>query len=128
MSRHYWINGRRESFVHGDGAYDRTFVFEGVLARNPNAKLIVPPRKGAVTGPTVATSPTQRDQRWSRRDRCARSDELAKDDRLIRRSKVEATISREKRDHCGDTRSRAMRARSVSPKPDSRDQIARQDA
>ncbi len=55
------LAGAPASFM-GDGAYDRTFVFEGVLARNPNAKFIVPPRKGAVTGPTVATSPTQRDQ------------------------------------------------------------------
>jgi hypothetical protein len=46
----------------GDGAYDRACVLEGVLARNPNAKFIVPPCKGAVTGPTAATSPTQRDQ------------------------------------------------------------------
>src|ERR1039458_806111 len=55
------LAGAPASFM-GDGAYDRTCVLEGVLARNPNAKFIVPPCKGAVTRPTVATSPTQRDQ------------------------------------------------------------------
>ena len=46
----------------GDGAYDRGCVLEGVLARNPKAKFIVSPCKGAVTRPTVTTSPTQRDR------------------------------------------------------------------
>ena len=55
------LAGAPASFM-GDGAYDRACVLEGVLARNLNAKFIVPPCKGAVTGPTAATSPTQRDQ------------------------------------------------------------------
>ncbi len=55
------LAGAPASF-RGDGAYDRAYVLEGVLARNPNAKFIVPPCKGAVTGATVATTPTQRDQ------------------------------------------------------------------
>ena len=75
----------------GDGAYDRACVLEGVLARNPNAKFIVPPCKGAVTGPTAATSPKPARPTCSRR-RCARADELAKDrPGYNRRSKVEAS-------------------------------------
>src|SRR5208337_2603330 len=40
-----------------DGAYDRSGVLDAVLARNPSASFIVPPCKGAVPGPTAATSP-----------------------------------------------------------------------
>ena len=45
-----------------DGAYDRSRVLDAVLARTPSARFIVPPCKGAVPGPTAATSPTQRDR------------------------------------------------------------------
>ena len=41
-----------------DGAYDRASVLDAVLVRNPSARFVVPPCKGAVTGPTAATSPT----------------------------------------------------------------------
>ena len=41
-----------------DGAYDRSGVLDAVVARNPSASFIVPPCKGAVPGPTAATSPT----------------------------------------------------------------------
>jgi hypothetical protein len=85
----------------GDGAYDRTCVLEGVLARNPNAKFIVPPCKGAVTGPTVATSPTQRDQPVLAVDAHGRMN-WQKTTGYNRRSKVEASISRYKR-VIGDT-------------------------
>ena len=85
----------------GDGAYDRTCVFEGVLARNPNAKFIVPPCKGAVTGPTAATSPTQRDQHVLAVDAHGRMN-WQKTSGYNRRSKVEASISRYKR-VIGDT-------------------------
>jgi hypothetical protein len=44
-----------------DGAYDWSAVLDAVLTRNPNARFIVPPCKGAVIGPTAATAPTQRD-------------------------------------------------------------------
>jgi hypothetical protein len=55
------LAGAPASFM-GDGAYDRACVLDGVLARNPNAKFIAPPCKGAVPEPMAATSPTQRDQ------------------------------------------------------------------
>jgi len=35
-----------------DGAYDRASVLDAVLAGNPSARFVVPPCKGAVTGPT----------------------------------------------------------------------------
>ena len=85
----------------GDGAYDRSFVLEGLLARNPNAKFIVPPCKGAVTGPTAATSPTQRDQHVLAVDAHGRMN-WQKTTGYNRRSKVEASISRYKR-VIGDT-------------------------
>lgn len=85
----------------GDGAYDRACVLEGVLARNPTAKFIVPPCKGAVTGPTVATSPTQRDQHVLAVDARGRMN-WQKTTGYNRRSKVEASISRYKR-VIGDT-------------------------
>ena len=49
-----------------DGAYDRTATYDAILARNSFARYIVPPRKGAVPGPTATISPTQRDRhiRW----------------------------------------------------------------
>ena len=85
----------------GDGAYGRSFVLEGVLAKNPNAKFIVPPCKGAVTGPTAATSPTQRDQHVLAVDAHGRMN-WQKTTGYNRRSKVEASISRYKR-VIGDT-------------------------
>jgi len=94
------LAGAPASF-RGDGAYDRACVLEGVLARNPNAKFIVPPCKGAVTGPTVATSPTQRDQHVLAADAHGRMN-WQKTTGYNRRSKVEASISRYKR-FIGDT-------------------------
>ena len=44
-----------------DGAYDRAATFDAILARNPYARFIVPPRKGSVSGPTATISPTRRD-------------------------------------------------------------------
>jgi hypothetical protein len=89
------LAGAPASFM-GDGAYDRACVLEGVLARNPNAKFIVPPCKGAVTGPTAATSPTQRDQHVLAVDAHERMN-WQKTSGYNRRSKVEASISRYKR-------------------------------
>jgi len=94
------LAGAPASFM-GDGAYDRACVLEGVLARNPNAKFIVPPCKGAVTGPTAATSPTQRDQHVLAVDAHGRMN-WQKTTGYNRRSKVEASISRYKR-VIGDT-------------------------
>jgi len=94
------LAGAPASFM-GDGAYDRTCVLEGVLARNPNAKFIVPPCKGAVTRPTAAASPTQRDQHVLAVDAHGRMN-WQKTSGYNRRSKVEASISRYKR-VIGDT-------------------------
>ena len=88
------LAGAAASFM-GDVAYDRACVLEGVLARNPNAKFIVPPCRGAVTGPTVATSPTQRDQHVLTVDAHGRM-KWQKTTGYNRRSKVEASISRYK--------------------------------
>ena len=89
------LAGAPASFM-GDGAYDWTCVLEGVLARNPNANFIVPPCKGAVTGPTAATSPTQRDQHVLAVDAHGRMN-WQKTTGYNRRSKVEASIGRYKR-------------------------------
>jgi hypothetical protein len=105
------LAGAPASFM-GDGAYDRACVLEGVLARNPNAKFIVPPCKGAVTGPTVATSPTQRDQHVLAVDAHGRMN-WQKTSGYNRRSKVEASISRYKR-VIGDTLKSREDARRVT--------------
>src|ERR1700691_3311786 len=44
-----------------DGAYDRTATYDAILARNPFARFIVPPCKGAVPGPTatISTNPAR---------------------------------------------------------------------
>ena len=105
------LAGAPASFM-GDGAYDRTCVFEGVLARNPNAKFIVPPCKGAVTGPMAATSPTWRDQHVLAVDARGRMN-WQKTSGYNRRSKVEASISRCKR-VIGDTLKSREDARRVT--------------
>jgi hypothetical protein len=46
----------------GDGAYDQDGVSRSVAARHPDARIIVPPRSGAVPSKTAETAPTQRDQ------------------------------------------------------------------
>jgi Transposase DDE domain len=89
----------------GDGAYDRTYVFDALLARNPSANpsatIIVPPCKGALPGPTSATAPTQRDLHIHSIDEQGRMN-WQKESRDNRRSKVEASIGRYKR-VIGDT-------------------------
>ncbi|GGC71408.1 hypothetical protein GCM10011504_56370 [Siccirubricoccus deserti] len=52
------LNGSVTSLT-GDGAYDRDDVYAAVVARHPNAAVVVPPRSSAV--PSEATAPTQRD-------------------------------------------------------------------
>jgi hypothetical protein len=42
-----------------DGAYDRTTTYDVILVRNPHARFIVPPCKGAMPGPKAALSPTR---------------------------------------------------------------------
>ena len=46
----------------GDGAYDQEGVCSGVVARHPEAAVIVPPRSSAVPSETAETAPTQRDR------------------------------------------------------------------
>jgi hypothetical protein len=45
----------------GDGAYDRDDVYAEVVARHPEAAMVVPPRANAVPSGTAETAPTQRD-------------------------------------------------------------------
>jgi Transposase DDE domain len=79
-----------------DGAYDRSGVLDAVLARNPSASFIVPPCKGAVPGPTAATSPTKRDRHVLWVEEHGRMN-WQKASGYNMRSKVEAAISRYKR-------------------------------
>ena len=79
-----------------DGAYDRSGVLDAVLARSPSASFIVPPCKGAVPGPTAATSPTQRDRHVLWVEEHGRMN-WQKASGYNLRAKVEAAISRYKR-------------------------------
>ena len=54
------IDGPVGSFT-GDGAYDRDDVYAEVVARHPDAGVIVPPRSSAVPSGTAETAPTRRD-------------------------------------------------------------------
>ncbi len=84
-----------------DGAYDRAATYDAILARNPSARFIVPPCKGAVPGPTATISPTQRDLHVLAVDEHGRMN-WQKASGYNTRSKVEAAISRYKR-VIGDT-------------------------
>jgi len=55
------VEGPVASFT-GDGAYDQDNVFRGVIDRDPEAAVIVPPRATAVLSETAETEPTQRDR------------------------------------------------------------------
>ena len=48
--------------VTADGAFDRDNVYGEVVARYPDAAVIVPLRSGAVLSQTAETAPTQRDR------------------------------------------------------------------
>ena len=72
-----------------------------ILARNPSARSIVPPCKGAVPGPTATNSPTQRDLHVLAVDKHGRVN-WQKPSSYNTRSKVEAAIGRYKR-VIGDT-------------------------
>jgi Transposase DDE domain len=95
-----------------DGVYDRSAALDAVLARNSNARFIVPPCKGAVLGPTVATSPTQRDRHVLWVEEHGRMN-WQKASGYNKRSKVEAAISRYKR-VTGDTLKSCDNARRVT--------------
>ena len=55
------VAGTVASFT-GDGAYDQEGVSAAVIARHPEAAVIVPPRCTAVPSETAASTPTQRDR------------------------------------------------------------------
>src|SRR3954466_11541941 len=55
------VTGPVASFT-GDGAYDQDGVSRSVAQRHPSARVIVPPRSGAVPSKTAETAPTQRDR------------------------------------------------------------------
>src|SRR4051794_16875321 len=55
------VTGPLASFT-GDGAYDRKDVYDAVIERHPDARVIVPPRSSAVPSAAVETAPTQRDR------------------------------------------------------------------
>jgi hypothetical protein len=46
----------------GDGAYDQETVYQAVIARDPDAAVIVPPRSTAIPSETAETEPTRRDR------------------------------------------------------------------
>ncbi len=75
-----------------DGAYDRAATYDAILARNPSARFIVPPWKGAVPGPTATLSPTQRDLHVLAVDEHGRMN-WQKASGCNTRSKVKAAIS-----------------------------------
>ena len=54
------VHGPVASFT-GDGAFDRDDVYAEVVARHPEAAVIVPPRANAVPSAAAKTAPTQRD-------------------------------------------------------------------
>jgi hypothetical protein len=89
------VRGPVASFT-GDGAYDQDGVSRSVSERHPDARVIVPPRSGAVPSKTAETAPTQRDQHLQL---------IAEHGRMgwqkavgyNRRALVEATIGRFKR-------------------------------
>ena len=89
------IAGPVASFT-GDGAYDQDGVYRSVAERHPDARVIVPPRSGAVPSKTAETVPTQRDQHLqliAERGRMG----WQKVSNYNRRALVEATIGRFKR-------------------------------
>jgi IS5 family transposase len=85
----------------GDGAYDGAATYDTILVRNPSARFIVPPCKGAVPGPRANVSPTQRDLHIFAIDEHGRMN-WQKASGYNKRSKVEVSIGRYKR-AIGDT-------------------------
>src|SRR5215208_3076938 len=89
------VAGPVASFT-GDGAYDQDGVSRSVAERHPDARVIIPPRSGAVPSKTAETAPTQRDQHLqliAERGRMG----WQKASGYNRRALVEATIGRFKR-------------------------------
>ena len=82
------LSGAPDSFI-ADGAYDRSAAHDAVIKTIPDARVIVPPFKSAVPGPTATTSPTQRDEHVLAIEANGRSN-WQKANGYNRRSKVEA--------------------------------------
>ncbi len=101
------IDDPTTSFI-ADGGYDQDRVSDAVAERDPDAVIIVPPRRGAVASASAKTAPTQRDHHLrmiAERGRMA----WQKASGYNLRAKVEASISHYKR-VIGDTlRSRTDR-------------------
>jgi hypothetical protein len=55
------VDGPVASFT-ADGAYDRGDVHAEIMARHPEAEIIVPPRSSAVPSKSAETAPTARDR------------------------------------------------------------------
>ena len=89
------VTGPVASFT-GDGAYDQDGVSRSVAERHPDARVIVPPRSGAVPSKTAETAPTQRDQHLQLIAEHGRMG-WQKASGYNRRALVEATIGRFKR-------------------------------
>ncbi len=86
------VEGPLASFT-GDGAYDQEGVSSSVIARHPEAAIIVPPRTTAVPSDTAETAPTQRDhhlQHIAKHGRMA----WQKASGYTRRARAETGISR----------------------------------
>ena len=89
------VDGPVASFT-ADGAYDQDGVYGEVVARHPEASVIVPPRSNAVPSDTAETAPTMRDRHLqiiAERDRMAWQRAAGYNWRAL----VEADISRLKR-------------------------------
>ncbi len=105
------VNGPVTSFT-ADGAYDRNGVYGEVVARHPEASVIVPPRSSAVPSDTAETAPTMRDrhrQIIAERGRMAWQKTAGYNWRAL----VEADISRFKRVIGDGLRSRTDRRRAT---------------
>lgn len=79
-----------------DGAYDSEGVTTDILARHPDAKIIVPPRSNAVLSKHTDTKPTQRDGHIRDIEKHGRQAWQARS-RYNRRSRVENAVLRYKR-------------------------------
>ncbi len=105
------MNGPVTSFT-ADGAYDQDGVYGEVVARHPEASVIVPPRSSAVPSVTAETAPTIRDRHRkliAERGRMAWQKAAGYNWRAL----VEADISRFKRVIGGGLRSRTDRRRAT---------------
>ena len=94
------VDGPVASFT-GDGAYDQEGVYGGVVARHPEAAVVVPPRSSAVPSETAETAPTQRDRHLQSITEHGRMGWQKASGYNIR-ARIEAAVSRYKR-VIGDT-------------------------